>query len=138
MGHRRPSLPLILLAGCATTSDPGFRVTWSRPDDGDTIRPDARVAIAFSEPSDPETCSESSVLLRTIDAESRAVLAIPTSLSPIEEDGFPYGFEVAHQPLVPGAAHALVVLGGEDGCLSLVGVPIQPFLLEFDATAPSE
>jgi hypothetical protein len=127
-----------LLAGCATRSDPGFRVTWSRPDEGESIRADARIAVAFSEPSDPDSCSADTVLLRTIDAESRAVLDVPVTLSPIEQDGFPYGFEVAHEPLVEGAAHALVVLGGDDGCLSLVGVPIQPFLLEFSATAPDE
>jgi hypothetical protein len=131
-------LLLLLLSGCATTSDPGFRVTWSRPDDGDAVRPDARLALAFSEPTDPDSCDAETVLLRTIDAESRAVLEIPVTLSPIDQDGFPYGFEIGHEPLVPGAAHALVVLGGDDGCLSLVGRSIDPFLLAFDATAPDE
>jgi hypothetical protein len=129
------AFPVALIVGCLSAPDNSFRVTWARPDEGDAVRFDARIAVAFSNQADSETCTADTILLRAIDAESRVTLDIPVTLSPLEDADHPFGFQLDHEPLVHDTDHALVVLGGDDGCLSLVGEPISPYMRVFHVTS---
>jgi hypothetical protein len=126
------------MVACATPADDGFHVAWSRPAESDEIRADGRVALAFSEQHDVEACTTDTILLRAIDAESRAVLEIPLTLAPVEDAPFPYGFELGHPPLPADTPYALLVVGGDEGCTSVVGEPAPDFMVEFrvGATEP--
>lgn len=121
---------LVALSGCPPESDAElFHVTFSFPADGEDAFPETPVRVGFSSPLDRQACDADAIVLGALDAEGRMIHRIAYTLADGDE---PESYELAHLGLLSGYAHALVVQGGEAGCLSAGGARIEPFAIVFE------
>ncbi len=130
MDARPALLGLIGLAACEVPADEAapFRVSFSFPADGEESWPETPVRLGFSAPIDADTCGRATFHLGALGLGERIAYDVPYRTEVLADEN---SYELVHDGLIAGLDHALVVQGGDAGCLSATGEPLEPFASVF-------
>jgi hypothetical protein len=136
MGFSRAFSALsVLLVACTSTSTDdtatlGFRVSSAAPSQGDV---DVTVAqtpeFRLNAPADPETCTSDAFLLVGMDEDGEFAFELDYAVT-LEDDG--NKLLLTHSELfLPGYWYVAMSVSTDTPCLSMTGLPLEPYGVEF-------